>query len=95
MMSDTEAVSAETAFVVSSVGVIAAMTLPTSYIELVCCQLGDGVFCSIGCKSLLLFSHSLEHTVCDMENLTFFAGVRACPLLAYADSPKENDRFSI
>ena len=31
----------------------------------------------------------------DMDNLTFSAGIRAFPLLAYVDNPKENDGFSV
>ena len=37
--------------------------------------------------------HTDGCTVRDMDNLTFSAGIRAFPLLAYANNPKENDVF--
>ena len=35
------------------------------------------------------------HTVLDMKNLNFAPGIRDCPLLAYANDPKENHGYSL
>ena len=37
----------------------------------------------------------LLHVVRNTDNLTFSAGVQAFQLLAYAESPKENDGYSV